>query len=103
MNRESIYGRQAVREVLRAGRRTVFLLQLAETARAQGPLEEILTLARKKNIRMEKVPGAALDKLGGNHQGVAVYADEYPLAPLEEILTRLVSPFTISWTKMSAR
>ena len=88
MNKEWIYGRQAVREVLRAERRNVFLLNLAETARAQGPLEEILTLARKKNIRVEKVPAAALDKLGGNHQGVAVYADEYPLAPLEEILAQ---------------
>ncbi len=91
MNREWIYGRQAVREVLRAERRTVWLLQLAETARAQGPLEEILTLARKKNIRVEKVPAAALDKLGGNHQGVAVHAGEYPLAPLEEILARAES------------
>jgi 23S rRNA (guanosine2251-2'-O)-methyltransferase len=88
MNRDSIYGRQAVREVLRAGRRTVFLLQLAESARAQGTLDEILTLARKKNIRVEKVPPAVLDRLGENHQGVALQADEYPLAPLEEILTR---------------
>jgi 23S rRNA (guanosine2251-2'-O)-methyltransferase len=88
MNREWIYGRQAVREVLRAGRRQVFLLQLAESARAQGTLEEILTLARKNNVRVEKVPAAALDKLGGNHQGVAAHAGEYPLVPLEEILTR---------------
>jgi len=88
VNLEWIYGRQAVREVLRAGRRTAFVLQLADSARAQGALDEILTLARKKNIRVEKVPPAALDRLGGNHQGVALQVDEYPLSPLEEILTR---------------
>ena len=88
MNREWIYGRQAVREVLRAGRRDVFRLHLAEGSRPQGPLEEILDLARRKNIRVEKIPSAALDRLGGNHQGVAVEAAEYPLAPLEEILAR---------------
>ncbi|OGO10247.1 MAG: 23S rRNA (guanosine(2251)-2'-O)-methyltransferase RlmB [Chloroflexi bacterium RBG_13_60_9] len=88
MIREWIYGRQAVREVLRAGRRPVFLLQMAASARAQETLDEILALARKKNLRVERVPPAALDKLGGNHQGVAVQAGEYPLAPIEEILTR---------------
>jgi 23S rRNA (guanosine2251-2'-O)-methyltransferase len=88
VNREWIYGRQAVREVLRAGRRTVFLTQIAEGVRAQGALEEILGLARKRNIRIEKVPPAALDRVGGNHQGVAVQAGEYPLVPLEEILSR---------------
>jgi len=88
MIREWIYGRQAVREVLRAGRRPVFLLQLAESARVQETLDEILALARKKNLRVERVPPAALDKLEGNHQGVAVQAGEYPLAPIEEIITR---------------
>jgi 23S rRNA (guanosine2251-2'-O)-methyltransferase len=86
VNREWIYGRQAVREVLRAGRRTVFLLRLAESARLQGVLEEILGLARIKKIRIEKVAASTLDALDGNHQGVAVQAGGYPLAPLEEIL-----------------
>lgn len=88
MIREWVYGRQAVREVLRAGRRSVFLLRLAESARTQGTLEEILALARRKNLRVEKVPPGALDTLGGNHQGVAVQAGEYPLAPIEDILAR---------------
>jgi 23S rRNA (guanosine2251-2'-O)-methyltransferase len=88
MNSEWIYGRQAVREVLRAGRRDVYLLNLAEGSRSPGPLEEILDLAHRKKIRVEKVPSATLDRLGGNHQGVAVHAAEYPLTPLEDILAR---------------
>jgi len=87
VTREWIYGRQAVREVLRAGRRTAFLVQLAESAQAQGVLSEILGLAQKKNLRVEKVPPETMDRLGGNHQGVAIQAGEYPLIPLEDILS----------------
>ncbi|MBN1438287.1 MAG: 23S rRNA (guanosine(2251)-2'-O)-methyltransferase RlmB [Anaerolineales bacterium] len=89
MNREWIYGRQAVREVLRSGRRTVFLVRLAHGAQAQGALGEILGLAGKKNLPVEKVANEILDRLGGNHQGVAVQTEAYPLAPLEEILARV--------------
>jgi len=86
--REWIYGRQAVREVLRAGRRHAFLLRIGEGVREQGALAEILGLARKRNLRIETVAQDALDRLGGNHQGVAIQAEEYPLVPIEEILSR---------------
>lgn len=88
MNREWIYGRQAVREVLRAGRRPVFFLRLAKGAREQGALAEILDLARKQKVRIDVTETDALDRLGGNHQGVAVQTDEYPLVPVEEVLSR---------------
>jgi 23S rRNA (guanosine2251-2'-O)-methyltransferase len=88
MIREWIYGRQAVREVLRAGRRSVYLLRLGEGAREQGALAEIVGLARKQNLRFEKVPQSVLDRLSGNTQGVAIQTDEYPLVGLEEILSR---------------
>jgi 23S rRNA (guanosine2251-2'-O)-methyltransferase len=88
MNREWIYGRQAVREVFRAGRRNVFLVRVAEHTRPQKTLDEILARARKKNVRIDKVPQAALDRLGVNHQGVAVQADGYPIVPLEDIVAR---------------
>ena len=88
MNREWIYGRQAVREVLRSGRRTAFLLRLAKGAREQGALAEILALARKKKITVEVMEADALDRLGANHQGVALQTEEYPLVPLEEVLAR---------------
>lgn len=88
MNREWIYGRQAVREVFRAGRRPVFLLRVAENARPQATLDEILAQARKENIRIEKVPQSVLDRLKGHHQGVAVQTGAYPLVPLEEIVSK---------------
>jgi 23S rRNA (guanosine2251-2'-O)-methyltransferase len=88
VNGEWVYGRQAVREALRAGRRTAILLRVAAGAREQGALAEILELARKRKLRIEKVPAEKLDGLGGHHQGVALQAEVYPLIPLEEILAR---------------
>jgi 23S rRNA (guanosine2251-2'-O)-methyltransferase len=88
VNREWIYGRQAVREVFRAGRRTVFVLHIGTGVREQGVAAEILGLARKRKVRIEKVAQGALDRLEGNHQGVAVQTGGYPLVPLEEIIAR---------------
>ena len=86
MNREWLYGRQAVREVLRAGRRPVFLLRVAKGAQEHGVLSEIMTLAHRKELRVEVVTRDVLDRLGGNHQGVAVQAGEYPLVEFSDLL-----------------
>jgi 23S rRNA (guanosine2251-2'-O)-methyltransferase len=86
--REWLYGRQAVREALRAQRRQGFLLRAAEGAQDRAILQEILDLARKRKIPVERVDRDSLDGLGDGHQGVALQAEEYPLANLEDILTR---------------
>ncbi|MFN2299114.1 MAG: RNA methyltransferase substrate-binding domain-containing protein, partial [Anaerolineales bacterium] len=85
---EWIFGRQAVRETLRAGRRTAYLLRVGKGVREQGTLAEILGLARGKSLRIEKVEPQVLDRLGGNHQGVALQAEGYPLVPVGTILER---------------
>jgi 23S rRNA (guanosine2251-2'-O)-methyltransferase len=86
--REWLYGRQAVREALRAQRRQGFLLRAAEGAQDRAILQEILDLARKRKIPVERVDRDSLDGLGDGHQGVALQADEYPLANLEDIFAR---------------
>ncbi len=88
MNREWLYGRQAVREALRAARRPVFLLRVAEGSQAGGTLSEILDLARKRKIPVERVSRSSLDKIGDGHQGVALQAGSYPLAALDDIWAR---------------
>jgi 23S rRNA (guanosine2251-2'-O)-methyltransferase len=84
--REWLYGRQAVRETLRAKRRNGFLLRMADGAQDRAILQEILELARKRKIPMERVNRDALDPLGDGHQGVALQVDEYPAVNLEDIL-----------------
>ncbi len=76
--RELLYGRQPVRELLRAGRRRVSILHLLSSAKSSPELDEIIKLAEKRNIRMTVSDGMRLESLVGdvNHQGVV--ADVYP-------------------------
>ena len=84
--KEFIYGRNPVYETLRAKRRDVFRLQVAEGVQDKGRLTEILDLAAKRKIPVERVPRLRLDKLSESHQGVALEASTYPYVALEDIL-----------------
>jgi len=86
--RETLYGRNAVYESLRAGRREFYRLLLADTVRAADIIADILTLAERAKVPVERVPRRHLDWLGeANHQGVALEASEYPYVDVDDILT----------------
>jgi 23S rRNA (guanosine2251-2'-O)-methyltransferase len=84
--KEFIYGRNPIYETLRARRRDVFRLQVAEGVQDKGRLTEILDLAAKRKIPVERVTRFRLDKLSENHQGVALEASAYPYVTLDDIL-----------------
>jgi 23S rRNA (guanosine2251-2'-O)-methyltransferase len=84
--KEFIYGRNPIYETLRARRRDVFRLQVAEGVQDKGRLTEILDLAAKRKILVERVTRFRLDKLSENHQGVALEASAYPYVTLDDIL-----------------
>lgn len=84
--KEWIYGRNPVYEVLQAGRRQAFRLNLAQGAQQKGRLAEIVDLARKNRLQIKDVPRQELDRLDVNHQGVAVEVGGYPYAGLEDML-----------------
>ncbi len=83
---EWIYGRNAVYETLRAGRRELFGLQMAEGVKESGRIAEIMELAAQRKVPARLVPRARLDKLNANHQGVALEAADYPYSDLVEIM-----------------
>jgi 23S rRNA (guanosine2251-2'-O)-methyltransferase len=86
--REIVYGRQPVRETLRAGRRQVFRLVLADGIRPTGIVGQILSMAEKANVPTQKINRRELDKLSGeaNHQGLAVEVSGYPYVALTDPL-----------------
>ena len=61
--KEFIYSRNAVYEALRAKRRDVFKIQIAEGAQEKGHLADILNMAKDRRIPVEKVQRARLDKI----------------------------------------
>jgi 23S rRNA (guanosine2251-2'-O)-methyltransferase len=83
-----IYGRSAVYETLRAGRRQLFGLEVAESARQVGRMAQILDLAASRKLKVTRTPHLNLPGADVNHQGVALEAGPYPYADLTDILDR---------------
>lgn len=83
--KETLYSRNAVYETLRARRRDVFAVEIAEGAQEKGRISEILRIARERKIPVKRVPRGRLERLKANHQGVALDASGYPYADLTEI------------------
>ncbi|MGH2592436.1 MAG: 23S rRNA (guanosine(2251)-2'-O)-methyltransferase RlmB [Anaerolineae bacterium] len=84
--RELISGRNAVHEVLRANRRQVYKLLVAEGVQEKGTLADALALAARRNLPVQRVPRARLDHITDAHQGIAVEAGAYPYVNPEDIL-----------------
>lgn len=95
---EWLYGRHAVEETLRAKRRKVYRVLVAETGRTpkgdrsrddqDGRLSEITRLARTEGVPVETAPAARLDTLsraGHHHQGVMAEVSAFPYTPLSGV------------------
>ena len=74
---EVLYGRNPVYECLRAGRRQVARLVVAEGGRKGGTLAEAVTLARRRGVPVQRADRQQLDRLakGARHQGVVAEVD----------------------------
>lgn len=83
--REWIYGRNPVYEIIKANRRHLFQLWVAEGVQEKGRLKEVIQTCRTKNLSIQYVPRSKLDKIGQPHQGLALEASGYPYRSLEEM------------------
>lgn len=85
---EILYGRQALLETLRAGRRPCRRLWLAEGVRLAGLPSEIVREARRRGVAVGWRPRADLDRMtaSGNHQGVVLEADPFPWADCADVV-----------------
>ena len=66
-----VVGRNAVREVLRAGR-DIEKLMVAK-GDTSGSMRELVALAKEKNVIVHEVDRRKLDELAPNHQGIAAF------------------------------
>lgn len=85
---ELLYGRNAVRESLRAARRTPTTLYIADGVREDDRVREIMDLAQDQEAILDRVPRQLLDDLtrGGNHQGIALDTSAFTYADLEDAI-----------------
>lgn len=85
---EILYGRNAARESLRARRRHIHKVMLADGTESAPIIDEILALAKKSRTPVERVSRKTLDNLTQGHQGVALEVGRYPTVAVEDILNR---------------
>lgn len=96
-NRDFIYGRQPVREVLRAGKRRISTLYVGESARETPDLEEIIKLASESGVEIQRVKRHRLEQMArmhGNHQGVAIEAGRYCYEEWRDVLPEILADAT---------
>jgi len=84
--REWIYGRNPVYELLRADRRQMFRLLVADGIQRKGRIASIFDICSEKEIPIEPVPRKQLDRIQISNQGVLLEASAYPYATLLDML-----------------
>lgn len=84
--KEWITGRNPVYEVIRARKRDLFRLRVAQGAQEKGRLSEILSLATERRVTVERVSRESIDRLGENPQGIALECSGYPYSTLLDII-----------------
>ncbi|HMK07522.1 MAG TPA: RNA methyltransferase [Anaerolineales bacterium] len=83
---EIILGRNAVLEVLRAGRRQVRLVHFDAGVQPGPVLQEIQKLASSRQVPVKVTPGEVWEERGEKAHGVAAEVSPYPYVAVEDIL-----------------
>lgn len=85
---DQVEGRQAVRELLSAGKRKVKEIWLSDAVERVGIVQEILDLALSGRVPVLTVSRSRLDSVAGSEssQGIIAFAERLDEASLEELL-----------------
>ncbi len=84
--KDNIWGRNAVYEMLRANRRDVYQLLVAEGVQERGHLDEALRLAQQRAIPIQRVKRPVLDRITDSHQGILAEVGAYPYVAIDDML-----------------
>ena len=86
---DHVEGRQAVRELLRAGRRKVEQVLVSDEVRDTAILAEIADLSEERRVPFRQLTRAKLDDLAltESHQGVIAAAEPIRAVDLDEVLS----------------
>lgn len=87
-NLDILYGIHAVMEALKSKKRNVVQLYVADNKAGHRAVEEIIRLAKRNNVKIDRMDVKMMDRLtkGGNHQGVLAKAQPVRLMKLSTAL-----------------
>jgi 23S rRNA (guanosine2251-2'-O)-methyltransferase len=84
--KELLYGRQPVRECLRAHRRHIHRLLLAEGVRQSDVVADVCAAAGRLGVPVQRASRADLARVAEAHQGIALEVGAYPYVAPDDIL-----------------
>jgi 23S rRNA (guanosine2251-2'-O)-methyltransferase len=84
---EFIYGNWSIVEAMRAGRRKVEQVILADGVEEKGTTAEIVEIAKSINVPVKRMPRRILNDLtdGSNHQGAVLRVGPYPYVDTDDV------------------
>ena len=87
-NLDVLYGIHAVMEALKSKKRNVVQLYVADNKAGHRAVEEIIRLAKRNNVKIDRMDVKMMDRLtkGSNHQGVLAKAQPVRLMKLSTAL-----------------
>lgn len=87
-NLDILHGIHAVMEALKSKKRNVVQLYVADNKAGHRAVEEIIRLAKRNNVKIDRMDVKMMDRLtkGGNHQGVLAKAQPVRLMKLSTAL-----------------
>lgn len=85
---EFVYGNWSVLETMRAGRRKLEQVILADGVDEKGTTAEIVQMAEELNLPVKRMPRRILDDIArsANHQGAALRVGPYPYVDIDDVL-----------------
>jgi 23S rRNA (guanosine2251-2'-O)-methyltransferase len=85
---EIVYGRWAAMETIRAGRREVQQLGIADGVEEKGIIADLIAVAQQRGIPIKRMVRRMMDDLArdANHQGVLLRVGPYPYAELDAVM-----------------
>ena len=87
-NLDMIYGIHPVMEALRSKKRNVTQLYVSDSKAGHRAVEEIIRLAKRQNVKIDRIDNKTLDRLtrNANHQGVMAKVQPIKLMKLSTAL-----------------
>lgn len=88
-DRELLYGRQPVREMLRAGRRRISEIFILASARPSPEIDEIRATMEERNLKLTNASPEKLEAMVGdvNHQGIVAQVYPYRYVSYKKMLS----------------
>lgn len=84
--KETLLGKNSIREALRAGRRKFYNLVVSGRLEKSPSVNEIYSLARKHELHVERAMRKKMDDKANHHQGMMLEASPYPYEDIGDIL-----------------